>query len=92
MTYGCPLGYGTFEGLCPRAPCIECMRALGDHMIAEFKIMARQACHAEDKSDGSAYDILRLLMDDIGAQIMTRRTKQEIESDFKNYSARRAQG
>lgn len=38
----CPLGLCTFEEICPKAPCINCMRALGEHLVAEVGIMAQQ--------------------------------------------------
>ena len=39
----CPLGLCTTESVCPNAPCLDCMRRLGDHMIEEIKVLQAQA-------------------------------------------------
>ena len=39
----CPLGLCTTESVCPNAPCLDCMRRLGDHMIEEIKVLQVQA-------------------------------------------------
>jgi hypothetical protein len=33
----CPLGYNLDEGICPRAPCMECMRRLGEDIVADLQ-------------------------------------------------------
>lgn len=45
------------------------MRRVGDHMIAEVDIMARQADVAAKAGDVTAYDALRTLVDDLGQSI-----------------------
>lgn len=55
----CPLGLCTFEEICPRAPCMECMRALGEHMVAEVGIMAQQIEVARRQGNLTAVEDIR---------------------------------
>lgn len=45
----CPLGLCRIEETCPNAPCLDCMRRLGEHMIEEIGVVAKQAAVARDK-------------------------------------------
>lgn len=65
-THVCPLGYCTFEEICPHAPCIDCMRRLGEHMVEEMKIIGRQADHASSHGDFTAAAMLDTQMEHIG--------------------------
>ena len=58
----CPLGLCRFEEDCPNAPCVDCMRRLGEHMIEEVRLMERQATIAKSKGDASAFDQLDALL------------------------------
>lgn len=33
----CPLGYDLEAGVCARAPCMECMRKLGEEIVADMQ-------------------------------------------------------
>jgi hypothetical protein len=68
----CPLGFATTEGDCPRAPCTDCMRLLGDHMITEVKVLSRQAQAARVKDDAPALAAIKEIMGSLGAAITMR--------------------
>ena len=69
MATVCPLGLCRTEEDCPNAPCIECMRRLGDHMIEEVKIVQRQAKAAKLKGDLPAVKFLQGLLSSMGLAV-----------------------
>lgn len=71
----CPLGLCTFEEVCPNAPCMACMRTLGQHLIAEMGIMLKQADAAKAKGNEQAHVDLRVLAHDVGSIITNRTAK-----------------
>ncbi len=68
----CPLGFDTTTGDCPWAPCTQCMRALGDHMIEEVKVLSRQAQAARAKGDAPALEEIKGVIRSLGSAITMR--------------------
>ena len=57
----CPLGLCTTESVCPNAPCLDCMRRLGDHMIEEIKVLQVQARVAQTQNRASQLTLHEML-------------------------------
>lgn len=72
----CPLGLCRTEETCPRAPCLDCMRRLGEHMIDEIKIIGRQAQAASDKGDVGAFNQLHTMLQSLGVSMTSRELAQ----------------
>lgn len=72
MSAICPLGLCRFEADCPNAPCLDCMRRLGAHMIEEIQLISRQARTAAGKGDRTAAANLADLLDSLGGAIQSR--------------------
>lgn len=68
----CPLGLCRVEEECPEAPCIDCMRRLGDHMVEEIKIVSRQAEAAKRKGMLDVSDDLGALLRTLGLVMVDR--------------------
>ena len=68
----CPLGLERVEGDCPNAPCIECMRRLGDHMIEEVNLLNRQTNVARILGDRAAMDELHIVMSTLSAAVTSQ--------------------
>ena len=66
MANVCPLGLCRFEEVCPNAPCIDCMHALGAHMIEEARLMEKQIDVARRKGDQKSVGILTRLFASLG--------------------------
>ena len=72
----CPLGFCTFEQVCPRAPCVDCMRRLRDHMVEELLVLREQAGVAQRSGDTRAYGVLHGLLESVSVSVNQRLTKQ----------------
>lgn len=72
MNTVCPLGLCRLEEDCPNAPCLDCMKRLGEHMIAEIKIMERQALIASARGDHEMRGQLAGMLDRLGIAVIHR--------------------
>lgn len=68
----CPLGLCTFEQVCPNAPCIPCMRRLGEHLIAEMGVMTAHARVANEKGDRAATETLHGMLSSLTTSMNAR--------------------
>ena len=66
----CPLGLCTTEDVCPNAPCLDCMRRLGEHMIEEIKVLQAQADVAYKRKLPEPVVTLKDMMRALGERIL----------------------
>lgn len=76
MSHICPLGLCRTEEDCPNAPCVECMRRLGEHILEEINVIQRQALVAKAKGDYTPMSTLQELLKSMGSALTIQEMTQ----------------